>query len=294
MTGLNVEDIGEVATKGYLELKADRLHAVVGDVEIFVQTTADRSADGEAKGARKDRAVFGWDGPVGQKDTCGVVVDGASVEQLPRLPIGVNRPIADDAGIKKVEALLARPGNLSIRLRDKHGLPLVDGNLGWANVNLERHTVLLVTALSTAAQSTSYATIALSLDHRPVRWQPKARLADAPQHRDLDLRGLFCARRLGLRHPQPDDNNRAQCYAGNAEKAHRAAKMSDDDPRKCGAERRANAGERADEALGQVESAGALRNVGDDQRREHPQSSAADTVEQLNASEQHRIAGHSE
>src|SRR5262249_848420 len=59
----HLEDVGEVAAKGDLELKAYRLHAVVGDVEILVQATTDPSTDRESNGARRDRAVFGKDGP---------------------------------------------------------------------------------------------------------------------------------------------------------------------------------------------------------------------------------------
>jgi len=45
---LDLEDVGKVAPKGYLKLKTHWFHAVVGDVEIFVQATAERSTDGEA------------------------------------------------------------------------------------------------------------------------------------------------------------------------------------------------------------------------------------------------------
>src|SRR4029453_2131126 len=64
----HLEDVGEVATKGDLELKTYRLHAVVGDVEILVQAAADPSAERESDGARWDRAVFGENSPVGEED----------------------------------------------------------------------------------------------------------------------------------------------------------------------------------------------------------------------------------
>jgi len=37
----NLEDVGKVGSEGDLELKTHRFHAVVGDVEIFVQAAAD-------------------------------------------------------------------------------------------------------------------------------------------------------------------------------------------------------------------------------------------------------------
>ena len=150
---LHLEDVGEVASKGDLELKPHRLHAVVGDVEIFVQAAADRSADGEAEGARENRAVFGRDGLVGEEDTCRVIADRASVEQLPRLAVGVNRPTADNPRVEEVQALVARPSDPPVRLADEHGLPLVDGNLRWTNLNLERHDVRLMVVWSSRARA---------------------------------------------------------------------------------------------------------------------------------------------
>ena len=76
---LDLEDVGEVASEGDLELKPHWPHVVVGNVEIFMQTSADRSADSEAEGARENCTVFGRDGLVGEEDTCRVIVDRAPV-----------------------------------------------------------------------------------------------------------------------------------------------------------------------------------------------------------------------
>ena len=150
---LHLEDVGEVASEGDLELKTHRLHAVVGDVEIFVHAAADRSADGEAEGARENRAVFGEDGLIGEEDACRVIVDRAAVQQLPRFAVGVNRPTADDPRVEEVQTLLARPSDLPVRLADEHRLTLVDGNLRWTNVNLERHDVRLTVAFGAIRSS---------------------------------------------------------------------------------------------------------------------------------------------
>ena len=83
------------------------------------------------------------DGLVGEEDTCRVIVDGAAVQQLPRFAVGVDRPTADNPRVEEVEALVARPIDLPVRLADEHGLALVDGNLRWTNLNLERHDVRL-------------------------------------------------------------------------------------------------------------------------------------------------------
>src|ERR1700730_13520346 len=52
----HLEEIREVATDGDLKLEFYRLHAVVGDVEIFMHATMDPSADGEAERARRNEA----------------------------------------------------------------------------------------------------------------------------------------------------------------------------------------------------------------------------------------------
>src|SRR5262249_18323339 len=71
----------------------------------------------------------------------GMIVDGTAVQQLPRLAVGIDRPVADNPGVEKVKALLARPVDLPVRLADEHRLTLMDGDLRWANVNLECHGV---------------------------------------------------------------------------------------------------------------------------------------------------------
>src|SRR5262245_43668825 len=48
---LHLKHISEIASERNLKLKTYRLHAVVGDVKIFMQAAADRSADGEAERA---------------------------------------------------------------------------------------------------------------------------------------------------------------------------------------------------------------------------------------------------
>src|ERR1700734_2556818 len=72
---LDLENIGKVTPQRDLELKPHRFHAVVGDVEIFVNTAADRSAEGQAEYARRNHTLLGEDGFVGQEDARGVIVD---------------------------------------------------------------------------------------------------------------------------------------------------------------------------------------------------------------------------
>src|SRR5499433_2113434 len=76
----------------------------------------------------------------------GGIVDGTAVQQLPVFAVGIDRPVADNPRVEKVKALLARPVDLPVRLADEHRLTLMDGDLGWANVNLECHSVVLIVA----------------------------------------------------------------------------------------------------------------------------------------------------
>src|SRR5262249_14618039 len=80
MTRLNFKDVGKVASKGHLKLETHWLHVVVSDVEIFVQASTERSADGKAESARRDLAVFGDIQLVGEKDQRCVIVNGTAVQ----------------------------------------------------------------------------------------------------------------------------------------------------------------------------------------------------------------------
>ena len=59
---LHLEDVGKIASQRDFELKTYWPHAVVGDVEIFVQAADDGSTDREADGTRRDCTVFGENG----------------------------------------------------------------------------------------------------------------------------------------------------------------------------------------------------------------------------------------
>jgi hypothetical protein len=65
----------------------------------------------------------------------------ANTEQLPRFAVGVDGPTTHNPRVEEVQTLVARPIDLPVRLADEHGLTLVDGNLRWTNLNLERHGV---------------------------------------------------------------------------------------------------------------------------------------------------------
>src|SRR6266404_2492998 len=51
-------------------------------------------------------------------------------------------PAADNPRIEEIKALFARPIDLPVLLADQHRLALVDGDLRWADLDLDRHAVL--------------------------------------------------------------------------------------------------------------------------------------------------------
>jgi hypothetical protein len=61
----------------------------------------------------------------------------ASVQQVPRLPVRVDLPSADDPGVAEVKPALAWPIHLTIRLGDQYRLRLMDCDERWADLNLE-------------------------------------------------------------------------------------------------------------------------------------------------------------
>jgi hypothetical protein len=56
---LHLENVGEVGAYRDLKVKANRFLAVVGDVDVFVQTTIYLTANFQAQRTSFDRAVFG-------------------------------------------------------------------------------------------------------------------------------------------------------------------------------------------------------------------------------------------
>src|ERR1700730_6050189 len=107
-----------------------------------MHTASYRAADREAQHARRDRAVLGEQRAIGEKDARCVIADGAAVQQFPRFAVGIDRPAADKARIEEIQALFARPIDLPVLLADQHRLALMDGDLRWADLNLDRHEVL--------------------------------------------------------------------------------------------------------------------------------------------------------
>src|SRR5262249_31374794 len=88
----------------------------------------------------------------GQEDAGGTTAACTAVQQVPGLALGIDRPVADNPGVEKVKALLARPVDLPVRLADEHRLTLMDGDLRWANVNLECHGGVLMVAREAPAR----------------------------------------------------------------------------------------------------------------------------------------------
>ena len=138
---LHLEDVGEVAAKRDFEVEANRPAAVVGDVDVLVHAAADVAAEREAEDARLDRSALGEEGAVGLEDTRTVIGDRTAIKQIPGLAVGEQAPAADHAGVEEVEALVARPCDLAVRLAHQHRLALVDGNLRRSDLDLERHGV---------------------------------------------------------------------------------------------------------------------------------------------------------
>ena len=103
----HLEDVGEIAAHRDLELETHMFRAVIGDVEILVHPAADRPADHQAQRARRNDAVLRHDRAVGEEHPRGVIGDTAAVQKLPFLPVGVDRPAADQARVEEIESLFA-------------------------------------------------------------------------------------------------------------------------------------------------------------------------------------------
>src|SRR6185437_8397605 len=71
-----------------------------------------------------------------------IMGDGAAIEEVPGLTIGVDGPAADDPCVEEIESLFSRPVDLCVGLGDQHRLSLVDRDLMRTDLNLEWHRVL--------------------------------------------------------------------------------------------------------------------------------------------------------
>jgi hypothetical protein len=123
---LYFENVCEVTTQCDLKLKVYPPRAVVGDVEVLVHSFADKSADDETKCAGRDDAIRRRNCSIRKINSRGVRRYRTSIEELPRLAVGVDSPTADDSRVKEIEPLFAGPVNLSIRFTDQDCLAVMD------------------------------------------------------------------------------------------------------------------------------------------------------------------------
>ncbi len=135
--GLHLEHIREIAADGDFQVEADRLHAVVGEVEILMHPVGQDARDGEAEGARQHRTVLAEKLPVGKKQPRGVMRDRRTIQHIPLGAVGEHVPGADHAGVADIQAHVARPVDLAIRLGDQDAEAMVDRDLRRADGNLE-------------------------------------------------------------------------------------------------------------------------------------------------------------
>jgi len=102
------------------------------------------------------------------------------------------------------------------------------------------------------------------------------------------------SRRLRLGYKSPEDGDREEPHRCHAHEACRVAEPLDDEPRNRRAERGPDPGKGSNETLCQVEPAASLREVGDDDGRQHAERGAAQPVKRLNGDEQRRVGSRPE
>jgi hypothetical protein len=136
-----LENIGKITAYGNLKLEVDPLHAVVGDVDVFVHASVDHSADHQAERALRDNSPRRGNFRIGQISPRGVGGDRSAVQQVPMFAVRIDPPTADNAGIQEIEAPFAWPVDLAVRFGDQHCLPVMDRYLMRADLNLEWHRI---------------------------------------------------------------------------------------------------------------------------------------------------------
>jgi len=99
---LHLENVGEVGAHRDLQVETNRLLAVVGDVDVFVQPAIHMTADFQAQRTRCDRPVFGRESAIGQEDARRLRRNGATIQQVPLFAVGKDRPGAYHPGVTEI------------------------------------------------------------------------------------------------------------------------------------------------------------------------------------------------
>ena len=141
LVALDLENVGKICTDRDLQVEANRIPAVVGDLDILVQPAIYVATDHQTQRARRDRPILAHEGAVGLEDARRMVGDGAAVQQIPRRAVGIDCPGTDHPGVTEIQPTFAGPVHLPVRLGHQHRLSLMDGDLGRTNLNLERHFI---------------------------------------------------------------------------------------------------------------------------------------------------------
>src|ERR1700693_1066959 len=79
IVALHLENVGEVGAHRDLQVETKWLLAVVGDLDVFVQSAIDLTADHQAQGACRDRPVFGFESAVGEEDASRLGSNSATI-----------------------------------------------------------------------------------------------------------------------------------------------------------------------------------------------------------------------
>ena len=139
VAGLDLEHVGEVAPRRYLEVEAHRLEAKIGEVEILVDAALDPAADDQPERVLRNDAVLRHDRRVGEVDALREVADRRPVQQRPALPVGVDVPPAQQPRVVEHQPLRAGHRQRAVRLGGEHGVPVMDDELRRADGDFEGH-----------------------------------------------------------------------------------------------------------------------------------------------------------
>ena len=132
--GLYLEQIREVASYRDFKIEMHRLHAIVDDIDIFMETAANRAADCKPDGARRDDALLRRDSSIGEVNAQSVMRNIGGVEQLPWFAVSINLPAADQPRIEEIETRIAWPVNLAVMSSDNDAVTLIDHELRWTDL----------------------------------------------------------------------------------------------------------------------------------------------------------------
>jgi hypothetical protein len=140
---LYFEQVSKIASERDFQIEANRLHAVIHNLQVFVNASGEAAPDLKPDSAGWNCSLLGGNGSIDQANPHRVMRNVCEIEQIPALAVSPDLPTAEQACIEEVQTFVAGRMNLTVVLGNKRAIALVDDGVGRTNCNFKRHSASL-------------------------------------------------------------------------------------------------------------------------------------------------------